>query len=523
MRTEMKNKTLLVGVLMTLLVVEASAKDGPLTVKVNSTSAVYFTENGDFRELDESNDRAVIDSDDRHLFGHSDVTARVRYQADDAVTFNTDLRLDVVWKDDQLGRTAGSSGNLSVFRLNMDYQAVKSETFALNFVLGRQAFSIGGVPYDYILAGTLDALTATADLGALGRLRVLGVDFFGGNGLPENGYLYYRDGRQTTYNLRGETNTLRTGLIYEFDKSFGSTQAEKSVFSAKGYYFYATIGGGPIEESGADITFGGALGNYRDADYQHLAGTRLSYESGFGKTQLKVFGEFNRSMGIDRKNPNERDVKTDGNAFGGGIVLDTSISDELSVGLHANWYHFDGSSYASDGLEFERGFVGFKGLRIGGQTVGRFLSWRPSSHVDASGLVYAPHDQSRVSGTQFLHAGLNLTVKKLRLLVDTWLMKDTSTTFLDVARLDSLPRPPFGRTKAEFAAQERLGKDLGMSVDLGLEYEASKTLTIIGGVGLFLPGDYYAIQVDRVAGNQLASLGGDASFIAGWLGGRVSF
>ena len=523
MKTKMINKALLLGVLSTLLAVEAGAEDGPLTVKVNATSAIYFTENGDFRELDESNDRAVIDSDDRHLFGHSDVTARVQYKADDAVTFNTDLRLDVVWKDDQLGRTAGSSGNLGVYRLNMDYQAAKSETFALNFVLGRQAFSIGGVPYDYVLAGTLDALTATADLGSFGRLRILGVDFFGGNGLPENGYLYYRDGRQTTYNLRGETNTIRTGLVYEYERDLAAGQSADSLFAFKSYYFYATIGGGPIEESGADITFGGALGNYRDADYQHLAGTRASYTGSFGKTTLKLFGEFNRSMGIDRKNPNERDVKTDGNAYGGGIVLDTSVSDGLSIGIHANWYHFDGSSYASDGLEFERGFVGFKGLRIGGQTVGRFLGWRPSSHVDASGLVHSPHDQSRVSGTQFLHAGVKLQVKKLKLMVDGWLLKDTSTTFLDVARLDALPRPPFGRTKAEFAAQERLGKDLGMSVDVGLEYAATKVLTVIGGVGLFLPGDYYAIQVDRVAGNQLASLGGDASFIAGWLGGRVSF
>ena len=102
-------------------------------------------------------------------------------------------------------------------------------------------------------------------------------------------------------------------------------------------------------------------------------------------------------------------------------------------------------------------------------------------------------------------------------------MKDTSKTFLDLPRLDSLPRPPFGRTKAEFAAQERLGKDLGMSVDVGLEYAATKTLTLVSGLGLFLPGDYYAIEVDRVAGNQRASLGGDATFVAGWMGVRLAF
>ena len=106
-----------------------------------------------------------------------------------------------------------------------------------------------------ILAGTLDALSAVADFGKAGRLRILGVDFFGGNALPENGYLFYRDGRQSTYNLRGETNTLRTGFVYEYDRS----KAKSMPIDLRAYYFYAAIGGGPIEESGADITFGGAL------------------------------------------------------------------------------------------------------------------------------------------------------------------------------------------------------------------------------------------------------------------------
>ena len=62
-----------------------------------------------------------------------------------------------------------------------------------------------------------------------------------------------------------------------------------------------------------------------------------------------------------------------------------------------------------------------------------------------------------------------------------------------------------------------------MSVDVGLEYAATKTLTLVSGLGLFLPGDYYAIEVDRVAGNQRASLGGDATFVAGWMGVRLAF
>ena len=512
-------RAITVFVLLAVCASNALAEDDRFKLRVLVNSAAYYTDNGDFRPLDESNDRAVIDSDDRRIFGHSDLTARMTYVVEPDVKLNTDLRFDIVWRDDQLGRTAGSSGNLGVYRLNVEYDAYRSEALSFKLVFGRQAFSIGGVPNDYILAGTLDALSAVADFGKAGRLRILGVDFFGGNALPENGYLFYRDGRQSTYNLRGETNTLRTGFVYEYDRS----KAKSMPIDLRAYYFYAAIGGGPIEESGADITFGGALGNYRDADYQQIAGGRFGYTGAFGKTNLRLFGEFSRSMGIDRKNPNERDVVTDGNAYGGGLVLTTQMTDAVELGFLADFYHFDGSSYASDGLEFERGYVGFKGMRIGGQTVGRFLGWRPSSHVDAAGVVYAPHDQSRISGTQFIHAGVSLTVNKLKLMVDSWLMKDTSKTFLDLPRLDSLPRPPFGRTKAEFAAQERLGKDLGMSVDVGLEYAATKTLTLVSGLGLFLPGDYYAIEVDRVAGNQRASLGGDATFVAGWMGVRLAF
>ena len=90
------------------------------------------------------------------------------YVVEPDVKLNTDLRFDIVWRDDQLGRTAGSSGNLGVYRLNVEYDAYRSEALSFKLVFGRQAFSIGGVPNDYILAGTLDALSAVADFGKLG-------------------------------------------------------------------------------------------------------------------------------------------------------------------------------------------------------------------------------------------------------------------------------------------------------------------------------------------------------------------
>ena len=485
-----------------------------LTIKVSSSTGIYFTDNADFRALDESSDRAVIDTDDRHLFGHSDVRADLTYVADRFIHYNASFQYDLPWKDDQLGRNSGSKGALGVYALNVGYTAIKKNGYELSFRFGRQPFQIGGVPRDYMLSGTLDAVTSTVDMGGAGRIRVLGVDFFGGNALPESGYRYYRDGRETTYNLRGETNTLRTGAVYELDQD-----ATQLPLDFKGYYFYATIGGGPIEESGSDITFGGALGNYRDADYQHLMGTRLAYAKTHGKLDVNVFGEFARSMGIDRKPPTERDVKTDGNAYGGGAAVAHS-----GFSIFVNWYHFDGGQYASDGLEFERGFVGFKGARIGGNTVGRFLSWKPSSHVGAAGVVNAPQDQSRVAGTEFLHAGLGLQQSKVKVSVDWWLLKDTTDSFLNVSRLDEIGRPTFGHTRAEFAAQERFGgKSLGQAIDVSLTVDATDNLDFIGGGGVFLPGDYYDIEVERVAGNQDTALGGQEAFIAAWLGVQVGF
>ena len=62
-----------------------------------------------------------------------------------------------------------------------------------------------------------------------------------------------------------------------------------------------------------------------------------------------------------------------------------------------------------------------------------------------------------------------------------------------------------------------------MAIDLGVKVAANEVLSIIGGMGLFLPGAYYEIEVDRVAGNQNTALGGTAPFVAGWLGAQVGF
>jgi hypothetical protein len=192
--------------------------------------------------------------------------------------------------------------------------------------------------------------------------------------------------------------------------------------------------------------------------------------------------------------------------------------------LGGSFYHFDGGLYGSDGLEYERGFVGFKGARIGGLALARHSGWRPASHVDAAGVVSAPHDQARVSGTEFINAEAGLRMGQTELTLGFWQLTDTSASFLDIPNLDDLtPEPPFGHTRAEFEAQARLGASLGTAIDVELMHHFNDAFGLYFGYGQFTPGDYYAIEVDKVAGGQYTALGGQEVFWVSQFGSRVSF
>ena len=104
------------------------------------------------------------------------------------------------------------------------------------------------------------------------------------------------------------------------------------------------------------------------------------------------------------------------------------------------------------------------------------------------------------------------------------MFKDTSSTFLKMSQLnDPGFTYPFGHTEAEYRAQERLGLELGQAIDAQLSYQLNEVLQIFTEFGAFLPGKYYSIEVDRVAGDRLTSLGGDAKFFVGSIGLGASF
>ncbi len=493
-----------------------------LALSVVATSSVFATDNRDMRPLDESSYDAIRYSDDRRDFAHSDVLATLGYRTEAELEFDLQVKFDTLWGEDRLNRRSGSGGAINVYRLSTTYAPLDHDAIGVDFTIGRQPFRIGGVPRDYLLAGTLDAITATVDFRSLGRFRVLALDFFGGNDLPSTGYQYYRSGVEPQFGLRGDTNTLRHGVVYELDDA----AIDGLPIEARAFWFYALIGGGPVETSGADISRGGLNGNFSDNDYQHMMGGRVAYVHPFEiDGELRVYGEYARSSGIDRKEAVARDVETVGNAYGGGIALDWWASKTFALLFGAEFYHFDGARYASDGLEFERGFVGFQGARIGGMTLGRQSAWRPSSHVDAFGVRHTPHELSRASGTQFVHIGAGAQIYGTKLTVDYWLLDDTGTSFLDPDDLDNLPEPPFGYTRGEFAGEARMGLSLGQAFDIRVEQALGETFSLHLGYGMFLPGDYYGVEVDPIVSTDASetALGGSETFWVVDFGGRMVF
>ena len=62
-------------------------------------------DNADLRPLDERSDRAIIDSDDRRFFGHSDLQLDLSYQVSPRLQTVGSLKYDVLWRDDRIGRS----------------------------------------------------------------------------------------------------------------------------------------------------------------------------------------------------------------------------------------------------------------------------------------------------------------------------------------------------------------------------------------------------------------------------------
>lgn len=492
---------------------------------VRASAAVHSANNADLRPYDASSDETVRDTDDRHVFGYSDVAVGLHIEPARSIWLDTQVEVATQWPTFVL--TGTPSAALAVYELALGFDVVDIDAFRLSATLGRQPWQIGGVPVDYMFASTTDSATASLDFRKFGRVRVLGFDLVSGQELPEGGYQRYPEGSEPAFGFDGESFTWRTGGLYEIDQDalpFGLTAAA--------YYFYSQIGGSSYPGSGADISYGGQLGNFADRDYQHLYGARAAYthqldgdgdESTDDGGSFTVFAEFARSGGIDRKElVADHDVETAGNALGGGATFEMPIGI-ASIEAGAAFYRFDGADYDSNGMQFGGGFVGFRGARVGGLALGRSSAWRPSAVLAPDGVEFTPHRRARASGTQFLHGYLGFGVLDTSLRFDVWALQDTSSTFVDFARFDEVRDPPYGYSRQEILAQERLGQSLGLELDVQIAQRVADMLELYAGFGMFMPGSYYEVEVDRIVDGDDTALGGTANYTVLRVGAELSF
>ncbi len=479
-------------------------------VTFRASSLVQGYNNLDLRPFDGSSDATVRDTDDKSMFGYSDAGAHMVARPSDRISLTLDGEVETQWPAYVLN--SSPTAIVSLYGLSLGVNLFNNGGVSADLSMGRQPFTIGGVPKDYMMSGSVDGLVATIGLGSAGRLRLVPFDFFSGQELPEAGYTRYATGRDTTFGFDGDNFTYRSGLAYD-----GAIKSAAQRLDLGAYYFFAGIGGSDYTGSGADISYGGQLGNFSDGDYQNLYGARAAWKMEIGGdsdlataggTVVGAYLEGAMSQGVDRQAlvAAYDEVKTDGNAFGAGVDLAVPLSG-LLLEMGGSFYHFDGADYDSNGMEFSGGFTGFRGSKVGGVAIGRLAGWRPSASLAPDGVDRSPQQQSRTAGTEFASGTISATVGDTSLKVSGWSYRDTSHSFVNFDALELVPEPPYGYSRAEIAAQKRLGKSLGTEWEAVVSQRIDDLkLSAVGGI--FLPDNFYAVEADRIVDGDDTALGG---------------
>lgn len=447
--------------------------------------------NRDLLSLDETTVQDIVDSDDRTFSGEFDLVLSGQWQPDDRVTLGAAVFLSESMRDSANQRRY-NGGNIQLVEAGVTYHAVDAEAVGLDLTLGRHGFEIGSAPRDYILAGNIDGLSASLDLRRGGEFKWLAIDIYAANEIVETGFEYVKPGLEPANRFNGETNTYRTGFVYE-----NAALVDDLSFAA--YFLHASIAGSGPENTGSDVTLGGLTGNFRDRDYLRNYGLRIDYGGEYDNGLIvEANAEFGLSSGVDRKAPEYVDVDLGGTMFGGGLELGYTWGSG-EVDLEADFYRFSGASYSSvGGLQFEGGFTSMRGDRVGGVAMGRMASWRPSAVLTAVGIDHSPNDWDRQAGTQFIRTGLGFKQAGFELDVDLFLYTDTAESLFDQSTLDAIT-PPVGFSREEIDAQRRAGLSLGTEVSVEIEQALGSFASLVGGFGVFLPGEFYDIEIDRVA------------------------
>lgn len=483
--------------------------DQRLTVGGGFETAWYEYDNMDLRPLDETSDQAILDSDDRNAFAFTGANLDLLYRIDDDTNFAFSGSHRGLWGNDQLGGTSAYGSLLYVSALYVDWTPSMG-SFEPTLRIGRQYYRMGATAGtdDFILADTLDTVRIDLPFGEAFRLELLPVNVVGLSGENDraNFFNYIAQSDTQTFGFRGDHMTRRHGLTAVLTPVDG--------LEARAYAFYTDIG---ALGTGSDISYDGKLGNFSDNDW--VANVGVQAEWAFGPVTPFIGAHY--SMGIDRKELVAKDVDTNGLALSGGVKLDTTDEDS-GAGFSGELTYFDayGPAYSDDGMQYSHGYVGMKGQQTGGLVVDRFMGWHPTSYVGMYGVSDSPHDVDRKSGTRVIHAGAGYALAQgLWFDAGWWFFQDTGITFLDMADVATIDAP-YGYSSREFEAEERLGNTLGQEIDLSLGLEVTDHIGFFATGGAFLPGAFYAIEVDEIAGDQL---GGQATAWAGTAGMEVGW
>ena len=459
-------------------------------------------DNLDFRATDEASPQSIIDSDDNVTFAATQLRATFAYSAVENITINAGFGHNGLWGGDSVGDIEDEN-MLFVDLVNVDWTIVDTDAVTLSTRVGRQFLSIGGVRKDYLFWDVVDGVSLNLDLKKAGRIRGFG-DIVGVQLRPDEVDFNKRPDRQSAgVNFRGDNFTVRTGLIYENDTIIDG-------LDMRAFAFYADIGASDPRGTGADVTYGGVLGNFADNDYSSMFGARVGYTLDMDTIKLRLFGEYARSAGLDRKDTSVGyfDVLTDGNAFGGGLDGQLKLGG-VELGLLGRFFRADGSQYeGQQGLRFNHGFVGFKGAHAGGTLMDDQAGLHPTSYIGSTrGVENTPQSQSRKAGTQVIEALLSVGFNEAwQLQAGAWVFQDAGFTLLaedDIAV--AAQDLPFGWTQADLEAQQRLGSYMGTEIDVGFSYSPQDVLAIFAQGAVFLPGDYFAREITRAGGTALGS------------------
>ncbi len=482
-----------------------------LDLSVGLISEFHTMNNLDLRRLDESSDQAIIESDDRNTFGYSGVSVGLDYELLERTEFNFGGIHSALWGNDQLGRASSFQNFLWIYQLSVEWDIIEErENLELETEIGRQEFKIGGVDKDFFFHDTIDGVTVELDLGDFGAFKMLPFDFYSANSRPANvEFANYLGGDGTVQRFRGDTNTFRFGGVYENTEWIEGLEL-------RAFGFYADIGAstrngeGSEAATGADRTFAGSLGNFSDRDFSWMVGTRNGYTHEFERGHIGVFGEFAQSGGIDRKfvQAGLVDVTNQGTAYGVGVDGGVEIG-RVDLGANLRFFHADGGGYSNefDGMQFTHGFVSFKGEQVGGLNLDRYAGMHPSSYVSSDGIDDTPNNTARKSGTQFLHGGVSFAfAERINASLEAWYLLDTSQSNLNQDRIPELSEDlPFGYNEGDLRSQRRFGLPLGVELDGELSVQVNDFLALYGKGGIFLPSDFYSVEISRTAGSALGS------------------